>query len=240
MDYSASTPYWTKTVPQPFRDKLLKYYEKSLFLFLCDLINYSRLPNFSKSLIHTHNKLLDQYKEDTGEIWYNFYNQMHPIRFNVWDKVSKICPDEFSSAFQEKSREDILIENLRYKVSRLNENQAIHIFKAALSKICYDKVKTGEDYSHFRELQKKIYVRTLDLDSIRKIPIKIALDRLGIKHRGGSVYEEGRKTTAYIYVKDNRVHRFSGKEGGGNVIDVTMHYLSTDFKGAVNFLNNLI
>lgn len=157
-------------------------------------------------------------------------------------KIEIMLPEIAEECHLKNFRMIKMVKEAKNKVSRVTSHAAVSIFRRALPKVCYDKIKKGEDPRHFKSIQFKInhIDAQINLEEIKKIPIKTVLDRLGVKHKNNSIYEEGEVTTAYIYDNDNRVERFSGKDGGGSVIDVVMHYMSLEFKEAIIFLNNLI
>lgn len=75
-----------------------------------------------------------------------------------------------------------------------------------------------------------------DLGVLKDVPIEQVLNKLGIEHKEGVIWENGKETSAHINRKQNYVNRFSGKPPSGSTIDVAMHYLKTDVAGAIKWL----
>jgi len=86
-----------------------------------------------------------------------------------------------------------------------------------------------------------------DLALIKNIPIIDILRKLGVELTSDNfVVENGEKSSASINVKENYVHRFSGKPGSGSTIDAVMQYGKKSLPEAIEYLkeyagiNNII
>ena len=157
-----------------------------------------------------------------------------------WYKVIDLLIEYFGSDMAISSTNEVLRipgylhqkdRNAPFMIKLLSENDSGYTEENMLSCL-------GE-----KKITKRLRDQTVDffddIEEIKAIPIRVVLDKLGVRHERNVIFEDGKKTSALIHPTENYIHRFSGKPGSGSVIDAVKSWGNAkDNAEAIEWIRN--
>lgn len=126
---------------------------------------------------------------------------------------------------------------------KINKIQKRIYFKKTLNKnkrLIAQKIKEEKNLTK-EEVIKKYQTKIIDLEEIKKIPIKQILNNYGIKISSANFFKlRDEKTASVKLYEDTNSYYDFGSGQGGSVIDLIMFLEKTTTADAINILKELI
>jgi len=121
-------------------------------------------------------------------------------------------------------------------------SKRIHFIKALNKnkRLIAQKIKEEPNLPK-KEVIKKYQIKTVDLEELKKIPIKQILDNYGIKVSSAGFFKlRNEKTASVKLFEDTNSYCDFGSMQGGSVIDLIMNLEKTTVTESINILKDLI